>query len=250
MSARRRLITGIVCGLLAAVAVLAYASSVRASERAAREEALARYGGEQLEVCVASRDIAAGDTIRASDITHEMWLADLLPAECVSDDGEAVGAVAGTSILANEPISRARLGNANADISVPPGLCAVSIPTQDVRAVGGAVSRGSLVNVYSNTGGGVLLLGENLLVLATSGSDKGSSGTRASLSWVTLAVTPQSVQELLSASKSETLYLTLPSTESASQGSRTEQGSKTTAGADDLLPMRQVHGTDGIGYGV
>ena len=214
MRARRRLVLSIACGVCAALAVLVYASMVRSGERAAREEALARYGGEQVEVYVASRDIAAGDTIRTSDVRRQLWLADLLPADCVSSEQDVVGAVAGSSILANEPVSKARLGNTASDIAVPAGLCAVSVPMQDVRAVGGAIDRGSLVDVYADTAEGARPLGRNLLVLATSGSDGALSG-RSSLSWVTLAVTPESVQELLSASKSQNLYLALPSTEGA-----------------------------------
>jgi pilus assembly protein CpaB len=227
MSARRRLVISIVCGLCAAIAMLAYVSMVRSSERAAREEALARYGGEQVEVYVAAHDIAAGDTIHSSDVRKQLWLADLLPVDCISSDQDVVGAVAGSSILANEPVSKARLGNTSADLSVPAGLNAVSIPMQDVHAVGGAISRGSLVDVYTDSGTGVRMLGKNLLVLDTSGSDEVLQ-SHSSLSWVTLAVTPESVQELLNASKSECLYLTLPSTEATDA----ETSSETTVGGE------------------
>lgn len=215
MTARRRLIISIACATLAALAMLAYASSVRASEKAARDDALARYGGEQVEVYVAAHDLAAGETIDTSDVKRMPWLVDLLPADCIPSDEDIAGSVVGSTILANEPVSRQRLGSTGTDVSVPPGLCAVSIPMQDVQAVGGAVRSGSLVNLYADTGSGVGLLGENLLVLATNGGSAGASGTRSTLSWVTLAVTPDSVQELLAASQSGTLFLTLPDNQSS-----------------------------------
>ena len=55
------MVAGIACGVLCAACVLAYLTSVRGEADAARAEALARYGGEQVEVCVARRDVAAAD---------------------------------------------------------------------------------------------------------------------------------------------------------------------------------------------
>lgn len=37
----------------------------------ARAEALERYGGDQVEVCVAKRDLAAGEVVDASAVVHE-----------------------------------------------------------------------------------------------------------------------------------------------------------------------------------
>ena len=58
-----RLAISVVTGIAAAVVALAYASSVRQEAQAAQQEALARYGGELVAVCVASRDIEPGDMI-------------------------------------------------------------------------------------------------------------------------------------------------------------------------------------------
>lgn len=226
MSARSRLVFGIVCGVLAAGLVLVYATSVHAEEQAAREEALARYGGEQVEACVATRDIAAGEKISAGDVKSQLWLADLLPADSITRTDEVIGATTRISLLANEPISRAHLGQAASAIEVPDGLCAVSIPAQDVSAVGGAVTKGTKVNVYSTTDNGVVLLGEDLLVLDTSNATEGEDvlGGSPALSWVTLAVSPDSVQQILTASERETLYLALPAQASSAGDARKDKG--------------------------
>ena len=50
MKRSRTTIIGIACGLACAACVFAYAQGVRGEADAARAEALARYGGEQLEV--------------------------------------------------------------------------------------------------------------------------------------------------------------------------------------------------------
>lgn len=60
------------CGLVAAICVFIYTQSVRISADNARADALARYGGEQIEVCVATKDIAAGETIESTSFTTKM----------------------------------------------------------------------------------------------------------------------------------------------------------------------------------
>ena len=50
----------IASALTCAFSVALYTGQVRQEANQARNEALSRYGGEQLEVCVASRDIPAG----------------------------------------------------------------------------------------------------------------------------------------------------------------------------------------------
>ncbi len=86
----------------------------------------------------------------------------------------------------------------------------------DVLAVGGSVQEGSFVDVYVETGEGrIALLGKKILVLETSAAvDQGSS---AAIAWVTLAVTPESVSELLSASCKGTIHLVLPGGQAASE---------------------------------
>ena len=73
------------------------------------------------------------------------------------------------------------------------------------------------MDVYAQTDSGSKLLGKELLVLATS-----SGGVEGgSLSWITLAVTPESVEELLSVSQSSKLSFVLPGQEmTAEEGER------------------------------
>ena len=205
------MIVGIACGLWAACCMLLDAGQVRANDRSAREAALDRDGSEQVEVYVAQRDIAFGQVISADDVAPRLWLADLLPADCATDARSVVGMTATSTILANEPIPLQRVGTSGS-LDVPAGLCAVSVPTQDTLAVGGAVDKGSLVDVYASGNDGVVLLGQRILVLETSSSAAGSSRS-GSLSWITLAVTQESVEELLNASRAGKLYITLPGQE-------------------------------------
>ena len=155
---------------MATVFMLVYVSGVRAEAMSSREEAIEKYGGDTVEVCVARHDIASGQTIDEQDVDSKTWLVDLLPEDAVTNKSDVVGQTVQSQILANEPISASKIGDPITSLTVPDGLCAVSVPSQDVMAVGGAIKSGSLVNVYASNSTSVRLLGENILVLETSNS--------------------------------------------------------------------------------
>jgi pilus assembly protein CpaB len=200
--------------------MLWYATGIRAEAAQTRQEALAAYGGEQVEVYAATRDIAVGETLSAENVALQLWLSDLLPAGALREQGEVFGQSATVPLMQNEPIVAAKLGELATPVSVPAGLCAVSIPSEDVLAVGGAIAAGSFVTVYAADIATVELIAEEVLVLETSngemttsgesGSLFASSNSRAQLSWVTLAVEPDTAQELIAASRSRNLHLVLP----------------------------------------
>ena len=130
---------GAICGVLCALCVLGYTQSVRGEAERARADALARYGGDQVEVCVAKRDIAAGETVDSGAVETRLWVADLLPPEAVRQTSEVVGSKASSTVLSGEVLSARRFGAASAAIDVPDGKVAISVPAKDVQAVGGAV---------------------------------------------------------------------------------------------------------------
>lgn len=231
MNARKKTtVAGVACGVVCAVCVLCYLQSVQGEADAARAEALARYGGEQVEVCVASRDIAAGETVDVGALETRLWVADLLPADAVRSTSEVVGKQASSAILSGEVVSLRRFEEASALIDVPTGLTAVSVPAKDVQAVGGALASGMLVDVYATGDSGTTLIGEEVLVLATSASAKGTSDS--SVSWITLAVEPASVQELVTMAQKAQLYFVLPG-EDVGKVSAAESGKASRASGGD-----------------
>lgn len=216
------MVFGIICGALCAACVLVYMQGVRGEAEAARAEALARYGGEQLEVCVAKRDIAAGETVDASSVETRLWVADLLPAEAVRSVDDAVGKKVSSTVVAGEVLSERRLGDVGDELDVPEGLTAVSVPAKDVQAVGGAVSAGSRVDMYATGGTSTDVIANDVLVLATSA---GGSSSDASVTWITVAVDAESVQEIVAAAQKTELYFTLPG------GTRAEAPADSSAAA-------------------
>lgn len=201
----------IACGVLCAICVAAYMQGVRGEAEAARAEALARYGGEQLEVCVAVRDLPAGQAIGAGDVELKMWVADLLPSEAARTIEEVEGRAPSTPIMEGEVVVLKRFEGSNMALDVPEGLAALSVPAKDVQAVGGSLAAGETADLYAIGGTSTTLLARDVLVLATSST--GSEGVQSELSWVTIAIAPESVQEVIDASQKSELYFALPSSE-------------------------------------
>lgn len=212
---KRLLICGIACGLICAVCVFLYTEMVYAEADSKRNEALERYGGEQVEVLVATRTIHPGETLSPSNCTTKTWLSDLLPEDALLNLDQVEGRQATSLILQGEVVSNSRFDNETKELDIPAGLVAIALPAQDVQAVGGNLSKGSKVDVYA-TGNKTTCLGKNVEVLATSaGTDENSS--RSKITWVTLAVEPEKSQEFVAASQSMEIYFTLPSAKPATE---------------------------------
>ena len=193
MKRSRSLAMGIACAAGCAICTGAFLVQVSDQAEAARAEALARYGGDQLEVCVARRDIAPGETIDEGAVTMGMWVADLLPDGVVTARGEVVGKQASAAILKGEALTVRRIGaGLTPTLDIPEGLAAVSVPAREVQAVGATE-----------------LIVPRALVVATSTDTSGALASGA-VEWVTLAVAPSAVQELVSAAQSLEIYFVLP----------------------------------------
>lgn len=204
------LLVGFAFGIACAVCIALYASMVQQEADSARAEAMERYGGEQVEVLVATKDIFPGETLTSSNTTMKTWLSDLLPEECVTNFDEVKGLQVSSLVISGEAISTKRFSNETTPLNVPEGCVALSVPAEDVQAVGGALTAGMLVDVYA-TGSETARIGDGLLVLATNA--EASEGGNAKVSWVTLAVPLEQSQEFVTASQSMEICFTLPSSE-------------------------------------
>lgn len=206
------IIGGSLSGLLCVVCLLVYVSSVRTQADSARMEAMEKYGGEKIEVFVAKKDIYPGETLNNSNVELKVWLSDLLPDEALVNADSAWGKQVSSLVVKGEVVSEKRFRSDVVEIEVPEGLVALSVPAKDVQAVGGSLFPGNYVDVYA-TGTQTTCLGKKVLVLATNASE-GEKGSKASVSWVTLAVSPEKAQEYVTASQSMDIYFTLPAFES------------------------------------
>lgn len=205
-----RLAVSVASGLAAFLLAGAYGDAVRTEASETRAEALAAYGGEIVSVCVATRDIEPGELLDESNVAVEDWIGYLLPQNAVTDPGDVMGDSATSSIPARAVISPVYLEERGDAIEVPRGRVAVSVATDSESAVGGAIAPGDAVDVYVSDAGVADRLCQ-ARVIDTSAHRGGSEPVQgASIAWVTLAVEPERVSELLAATASGRISLTLP----------------------------------------
>lgn len=230
MRRKKTAVVGIACGVLCAACVFAYLQSVRGEAESARAEALSRYGGEQIEVCVARRDISAGEKVEAGALETKLWVADLLPADAARSADEVVGRTATSSVLAGEVVSLARFGEVATTIDVPEGSVALSVPAKTVQAVGGALVPGARVDMYASGDTTTSAIVRDVLVLATSAGGADGSRSTSDVAWVTVALAPELVQEVIAASHRAELYFALPSSAGSATGGAPSKSEETGAG--------------------
>ena len=213
---RKQTAIAICCGVLAALCVFAYTATIKSEASMARAAAIQQYGGERVPVLVATKTIPIGGTVDESNATVQEWLVDFLPQGQAAQSHEQLeGLVAQSEIRVNEPILLERVGDGSSRITVPDGLAAASVASDDVLAVGGAIRAGSVVDVYVEAASGeITMIGERILVLETSTPEDAKD---KQISWVTLAVKPSSVSDLIAASAKGTIHFVLPGNSAASQ---------------------------------
>ena len=205
MKRKTRLVWSIACGVAAAALVLVYVASVRAEAARAQQDALERYGGDLVSVCVATRDIEPGETIDEGNTRVEEWVASLLPNEALTSLADAHGKTATSRIPKRAPLSSAYFERRDGTIEVPRGKVAVSVASDPEHAVGGALERGERVDVYVSKDGVTDRL-VSAEVLDTSALADGGGD----MNWVTLAVGESSVKELITAAVQGTVSLAVP----------------------------------------
>ena len=197
----------ILCGILCCVCVVAYMLMVKSQANAAQKEALEKYGGSQVEVCVATRDIAGGETVLDTDIEVKTWVASLLPENAITDKANCVGKQLGSSIVKGEVVTEKRLQSATSVIEVPDGMDAVSIPLDDTSSVGGSLRAGLKIDLYATGNNSTTKICENVQILETSNSAKDST---TETKWITIAVAKDKAQEVVAAAQKLELYVALP----------------------------------------
>ena len=205
MSLRFRVALSVACAVLAGMLFAAYAGQVRAEAERERSEAIARYGGEVVGIVVATRGIEAGETISAADVAERDWVADLVPEGAATSLDDVVGRGVTVPVAKGAPVCALNFREGERALEVPEGMVAVGVPLSDRIGVPPDVAPGSRLIAYATDDDGTALVSSDVTV--TGVPDATSSGMGASL---TLAVPPDSVPAVLSASAEGTLRLVVP----------------------------------------
>lgn len=246
MRRRVHLAIGALCGVLCVAGILAYAADLRADVDQERSEALARYGGEQVEILVATDDIAVGDMLDTTNAEKRLWLSELVPDDAISDHADVAALPATSPIYAGEVVLKHRFDEREeVALQVPDGKCAISVPSKAVTAVGGSLRPGSKVDVYSVSGSATDLLASRVLVLSTSTTSEEKDANRKSdVTWVTLALDPSMVEEVIAASQKSELYFSLPSENTSADGAAKNESSSGVARNANAGPSAEAKGSE------
>lgn len=205
MSFKFRIALSLACPVLAALIFLSYGDHIRADAEQVRSEAIARYGGEIVSIVVSNRTLEAGETISAADVTQRDWVADLVPEGAFTNLDEVIGKGVTVPIAKGAPVCDLNFRTNDEQLEVPQGMVAVSVPLTDRTGVPVEVAAGSNVIAYTTSDEGTTLVTEDVVVLSM--PESSSIGAAATL---TLAVSPDAVPVVLTASAEGTLRIVVP----------------------------------------
>ena len=205
MGTRLRLVLALLCARAAGGAFVAYADGVRTEADRVRSEALARYGGEVVELAVATRTLEVGTDVGAGDVEMREWLADLAPEGAITSLDDVLGAEVTVPAAKGSAVTGLNFRGAASSADVPAGRVAVTIPVTDKLGIPREVAAGARVVGYRVGEGGSSLVAAEMVVISAS-VGQGMTGTQS----VTVAALPDDVTALLAASSSGELRLVMP----------------------------------------
>ncbi|MDO5044723.1 MAG: Flp pilus assembly protein CpaB [Coriobacteriia bacterium] len=210
MNKRLQFILALICASLATLGLFFYLNQVEAEANNQRSEALARYGGELVEVLVTNDELPAGTILNEENTSKLVWLVDLLPSQAIVDASEALGKSLKHELSKNMPITKNAFAQ-TPSIEIPAGHVALSVSSKGLTSVGGLLRPGMHIDVYSSSDE-VSLLAQNILVVQTSASHLSDELTLEpiKIEWLTLAVKPELVEALIAAESKKSLYFVLP----------------------------------------
>lgn len=183
-----------------------------------------------VDVAVANRDLAIGETITADDFASREIPSDFVPADVITPDDYAqyAGRMVRAPIKQGAPLSASALVPQYDQFSrvIKAGMVGYTLPVDENNSVSGMVAPGDRVDVLltfdgdsaaeaggkkTEQGSQVVPLMENVLILATGGrvGDTPATEDTASYSNITLELEPAQAEQLTIAQKAGSLRLLL-----------------------------------------
>ena len=206
MTAKARIAIAVACAVLAVVASHAYAQEARRKEAQLRQETLDRYGGEVVQLAVATRRLEAGATIAASDVALKEWVSELAPEGALQDLDELVGKTLSSAVAEGQVLTDLAVSSSASSLEIPSGTVAVSLALNDKLGLVSGVDAGSRVFAYRVDDGGTQLVSGKVTVVSLNSEGGALSSSKS----VTVAAKPEDIPALLEAAAQGTLRLVLP----------------------------------------
>ena len=241
--AKKRLIIAMACAAVGALCMGVFLWNQARSVSRTRAELVRQFGVGTSKVLVARRRIEPGTVLSEGLFDEQLWPAIFVPEGAVV--AEQLKTVLGhrtlATILGGEPLTKARVFEQQLALdTLPEGMTAVTLPTDEVHALGGELLRGMKVTLMGVLPDGrveaiakdIEVLSANISAVAAdvannSDLDTGDSNRSSrnallggqgainggeSIVWVTLALPDNQVSQVLAASQAHTLHLVLPKT--------------------------------------
>lgn len=206
MTRRLRFVLSGALALLAAVLCASYGQYVRDEADRVRTETLERYGGEVVNLVVASDMLEAGDVVDRQSVVKRDWISDLAPEGAVTDLESVLGTEVTVPVAAGAPLTSLNFRDDADAVEVPSGRVALSVPVTDKLALPASVAAGTMLVAYEVQEVGTRVVSSSLQVLRAPG-EQTTMGSHAA---ITLAALPDDVASVLSASAQGSLRLALP----------------------------------------
>ncbi|QOY61008.1 SAF domain-containing protein [Thermophilibacter immobilis] len=206
MTRRLRFVLSGALALLAAVLCASYGQHVRDEADRVRAEALERYGGEVVNLVVASDGLEAGDIVDRQSVVERDWIFDLAPEGAVTDLESVLGTEVTVPVAAGAPLTSLNFRDDADAVEVPSGRVALSVPVTDKLALPSSVAAGGMLVAYEVQDAGTKVVSSSLQVLRAPG-EQTTVGSHAA---ITLAALPDDVAPVLAASAQGSLRLALP----------------------------------------
>ena len=226
MLKRKPLLLALLFAVLAGGCAFLFFQNARQSADAAHQQLLSKYGGEQVAICMARRNLEPGETVRARDVEVKHTLASLVPEGCFTTPDDIVDKTLTACVVKGEAFVKRRFVADDTAMRVPLGFVAISVPLRSSSVALELVKPGSRVNVYATGEQSSALLAQRVLVLASASANQKSDSAGALASWVVVAVPQSKAQEFVSASKKTQLTVVLPSSD---EGTNAPENASTTA---------------------
>jgi len=256
MSQKRRLVISLAAGIAAALCASLFLWSQAQSTAQTQAEIVEQFKGGAKQVLVAREHIASGTVLSLNLFEEQTWPGICLPEGTLAaaDFEQVEGHRTATTILAGEALSRARVFDKQLPLDrLSEGMTAVTLPADNVHALGGELLRGMRLTLMAATPNGRVtelatyievlsantsaiqntpnLLAENDSVENSRLTLTGAADTQSlphsgeSLHWVTLSIPNNQVEQVLTAARAGMIHLVLPKENLASaeaQGSENE----------------------------
>jgi pilus assembly protein CpaB len=126
------------CGLVASIGI----SQVIESRNRAAQPTM-----EKEPIYVAMQDIKVNQPLTPQIVTQEEWPKEKIPADAIRDIKEIQGQRSGTTILAGEPLRKAKFAMDKRIDEIPSGYRVVAVPADAVSAAGYLLQPGDRVDV-------------------------------------------------------------------------------------------------------